>query len=239
MTVNYSALESKYGFKGTNFSVDATGALIATSISVESITLDGTLLDLGSFIFAGSSIDTVNNVEIRFLPDSVSFAGNVTALTYIGGGLINNLGSVELDSATRVVIKNSPLQVYSLTEINRNLLTPEGGDIVYNSTTNDINYYAGDGITGQWRSLSTGDITFSDATISAGPAQVITIESQAGGGIELSGDTITISGTNVDLVGTVAMDNLEISTPPTQDNHATRKDYVDAKISAFAIAFGA
>jgi hypothetical protein len=33
--------------------------------------------------------------------------------------------------------------------------------------------------------------------------------------------------------------NLEISSLPTEINHATRKDYVDSRISAFAIAFGA
>lgn len=239
MTVNYSALESVYGFKGTNFSVDATGAITATSLAVDSIELGGTLLDLGSFVFSGTSINTVNNTEIQFLTDSVSFAGTISALTYIGAGLINNLGSIDLDASTRVSISNSPLQVYSISEINRDLLTPQSGDIIYNTTTDDVNYFAGSGITGKWRPLSTGDITFDGATISAGPAQVITIESQPGGEVSIVGDTITLSGTNVNLAGTISLDNLEITNSPTQDNHATRKDYVDARISAFAIAFGA
>ena len=33
--------------------------------------------------------------------------------------------------------------------------------------------------------------------------------------------------------------NIYITTPPTLSSHATRKDYVDARVSAFAIAFGA
>lgn len=32
---------------------------------------------------------------------------------------------------------------------------------------------------------------------------------------------------------------IDIATAPTETSHATRKDYVDARISAFAIAFGA
>ena len=239
MTVNYSAFESKYGFKGTNFSVDTNGDLIATSVSVDEITLNGTLLDLGAFVFSGTSINTVGNAEIQFLPDSVSFAGNITALSFVGGSLVNNLGSIEIDSATRVSIKNSPLQVYAYTEIDRNLLESEKGDIIYNLTTDDVNYYVGSGPTGKWRSLSTGDITFSNATISAGADQTITIQSQGTGSVEIEGETISLTGTTVNLAGTITVGDLEITNQPTQDNHATRKDYVDAKISAFAIAFGA
>lgn len=40
--------------------------------------------------------------------------------------------------------------------------------------------------------------------------------------------------------GELAVDgNIQITTNPTLASHATRKDYVDARISAFAIAFGA
>ena len=242
MTVNYSALESKYGFKGTNFLVNANGNVTATSIAVNSITLNGTLLDLGSFIFSGSSINTVNNAEIKFLPDSVSFSGNVTALTFIGGALVNNLGSIELDSATRVTIKNSPLQVRAYNTIDRDSLEPESGDIIYNSTAEDINYYVGSGtpgIPGKWRSLSTGDITFNNSTISAGEDQTITIQAQGTGSVSIEGESISLTGTSVNLAGTITVGDLEIANAPTQNNHATRKDYVDAKISAFAIAFGA
>jgi hypothetical protein len=45
--------------------------------------------------------------------------------------------------------------------------------------------------------------------------------------------------------GTALVDDLEVSgpvilnTPPTSNNHAARKDYVDSRVTAFAIAFGA
>jgi len=44
----------------------------------------------------------------------------------------------------------------------------------------------------------------------------------------------TVTATNISASG-----NIEIETAPTVANHATRKDYVDNRISAFAIAFGA
>jgi hypothetical protein len=43
---------------------------------------------------------------------------------------------------------------------------------------------------------------------------------------------------NVIGTGTVT-GNLNITNQPTQTTHATRKDYVDARVAAFAIAFGA
>jgi hypothetical protein len=41
------------------------------------------------------------------------------------------------------------------------------------------------------------------------------------------------------VVGTVEVTDITINNQPTETYHATRKDYVDNKISAFAIAFGA
>ena len=246
MTVNYSAFESVYGFRGTNFSVDVNGIITASSLVVDSIELGGTSLDLGNFVFSGSNINTNDDSEITFLTDSVAFSGNITALSgsitalsYTGSALINTEGEIELDSSDRIVIKNSPLQVFSITQDDRNLLVPKLGDIVYNTTTNDINYYAGTELLGKWRSLSTGDITFNGSTISAGLGQDISITTQSSGNINIIGNNLTITGSTVELVGTVTMGDLEITNTPTQNNHATRKDYVDARISAFAIAFGA
>jgi hypothetical protein len=48
-----------------------------------------------------------------------------------------------------------------------------------------------------------------------------------------SSGELTVQG-NIYTTGTV-----DIATAPTETSHATRKDYVDARISAFAIAFGA
>ena len=39
--------------------------------------------------------------------------------------------------------------------------------------------------------------------------------------------------------GTGQFNTVRVDTTPTADNHVTRKDYVDSRISAFSIAFGA
>jgi hypothetical protein len=51
--------------------------------------------------------------------------------------------------------------------------------------------------------------------------------------------SLIVTGTTT-LTGTMAISgDIELGLPPTSSTHATRKDYVDAKIAAFAIAFGA
>ena len=51
-------------------------------------------------------------------------------------------------------------------------------------------------------------------------------------------DNVNIAGT-LNVIGSSDFTDISISNQPTQNSHATRKDYVDNKISAFAIAFGA
>jgi hypothetical protein len=51
--------------------------------------------------------------------------------------------------------------------------------------------------------------------------------------------SLIVTGTTT-LTGTMAISgDIELGLQPTSSTHATRKDYVDAKIAAFAIAFGA
>jgi hypothetical protein len=41
------------------------------------------------------------------------------------------------------------------------------------------------------------------------------------------------------VAGEMPTSNIAVTNTPTADNHATRKDYVDSRIAAFSIAFGA
>lgn len=66
---------------------------------------------------------------------------------------------------------------------------------------------------------STGELTVQGDTI-------VTQDMTVGG-------TLTVGG-NTSIVGNVTITNV-----PTQDSHATRKDYVDSRATAFAVAFGA
>lgn len=51
-------------------------------------------------------------------------------------------------------------------------------------------------------------------------------------------DTATVS-TSLTVTGTIEVEDLQINNLPTEVYHATRRDYVDNRISAFSIAFGA
>ncbi len=58
------------------------------------------------------------------------------------------------------------------------------------------------------------------------------------GELSVQGDIIVTQG--IQVGGNItASGNIEITTTPTQNSHATRKDYVDSRATAFAVAFGA
>lgn len=71
--------------------------------------------------------------------------------------------------------------------------------------------------------------TFTDITVN----DTVTV----GGQLDAN-DNVNVSGT-LSVTGTADFSDIEITNQPTLPSHATRKDYVDAKISAFSIAFGA
>lgn len=54
--------------------------------------------------------------------------------------------------------------------------------------------------------------------------------------LSVKGNLIVTGSTELD---SVVSDDVNVNNQPTQASHATRKDYVDARISAFAVAFGA
>ena len=79
------------------------------------------------------------------------------------------------------------------------------------------------------------DANFKSVNIGPGDSSgELTVQGNVGvtGDITTSGDIAT-SG-NISTGGDILLTNV-----PTQPEHATRKDYVDSRISAFAIAFGA
>jgi hypothetical protein len=54
-----------------------------------------------------------------------------------------------LTAGTRVEVTSSPLKMASFTTIERNALTPENGDIIYNTTDNKFQGYEN----GAWANL--------------------------------------------------------------------------------------
>ena len=238
MTVIYSPLESKAGFVSPNFSVDSEGNLIALSVQASSFTSDGTTITLGNIllednyfanVFVDSSIGTVNNSLLRFTTNVSLSEGlvkyDLTAKDLYAFKLKSPLGSltiesedapVNLKSNFRTAVQSSPLRFADFDNVTRATITPLFGDVIYNSDTNSLNFYNGTA----WKNInSMGDIVVNGTTITAGTAQDISIIPQTG--------------------GEVIVDDLTINNLPTENKHGTRKDYVDRKIAAFAIAFGA
>lgn len=234
MAVTYTPLKSDYGFQSPNFSVDLVGNILATAITIDSINMTTPEFNIENFVFLDSTIDTQDSGTIQFLNDSVEFNSitstditvtDLTSTTLTTDDLIttNNIVStgissittIDIDAVTRVSIKNSPLQLESFTTLERTALTPLVGDSIFNSTDNVINVYNGT----TWTNASTGNLLISNTTITS----------------SLNADIIF----NTQGTGTVVVNDVEINNSPVNNNQATRKDYVDRRITAFAIAFGA
>lgn len=80
-----------------------------------------------------------------------------------------------------------------------------------------------------------GDANFKSVNIGPGDSTgELTVQGNIGttGDIAVGSDVIV--GGDINISGDISLNNL-----PTEISHATRKDYVDARISAFSIAFGA
>lgn len=232
MAVAYTPLKSDYGFQSPNFSVDLNGAIIANSITIDSITTTTPEFNIENFVFLDSTVDTQDSGTIQFLNDSVEFNGivateltttdlsattvNFDDLTVVNTATIPVISSttIELDASDRVAV-NSSIQLKSFTTTERSGLTPLTGDTIFNSTTGVMNIYNGT----LWNNSSTGELLITNTTISA------------------SADTDIIFSTQG--TGSVVVSDLEINNSPVSNNQATRKDYVDRRITAFAIAFGA
>ncbi len=68
----------------------------------------------------------------------------VTEITTLASGTpeIQSSGNISLNAGIRVEIANSPLQLARYTTTQRNLLTPQNGDLIYNTTDNKFQGYA-------------------------------------------------------------------------------------------------
>ncbi len=73
-----------------------------------------------------------------------------------------------------------------------------------------------------------GDANFKSVNIGPGDST---------GELSVQGN-VTVS-LDVTVAGEVAASDIAVSNTPTAVNHATRKDYVDSRVAAFSIAFGA
>ena len=238
MTINLTPLESKYGFKAPGFSVDTSGNLIATSVQASSFTSDGAAITLGNIVlqdnfvanqFVNSSISTVDGSDLHIGTNLVLEEGtieyDITAKDLYIKKILASQGNLTIETTDaplflktnfRVTVQSSPLRLAEFEQADRDDIIAAAGDLVFNSDTNAINFYTGVA----WKNInSMGNISVTNTTMSAGPAENISIIPQTGGNV---------------IVNDLVINNL-----PIENEQATRKDYVDRRIAAFAIAFGA
>jgi hypothetical protein len=145
------------------------GSAISGIIPDASISESAVAQYLGSFTFSGNTLDTDDSGAISVTPATV-FNSDVTvennlvvtnkiiATTLEVENIITNAsGTPELQSdtdivlnaGTRVEISNSPFKFASFTTVERNALSPQNGDVIYNTTDSKFQGYAG----GTWVNL--------------------------------------------------------------------------------------
>ena len=152
---------------GNNLSITNGNTVDLSSIVGDSV---------GNFTFASSVINTSDNSAITITP-AVTTTSTLTVGTDLTvnndvtitndltvNGEINTAGAgdpelfsesdILLTATNRVSITQSPFKLASFTDAERNALTAENGDMIYNTDNNRIEAY----INGAWRILDTSPI---------------------------------------------------------------------------------
>ena len=117
--------------------------------------------DAGSF--GGDSDFTYNSTTNTLTVPNIT-ATNLT-VTGAGSTTITAGANIELDATNRVLVTDTPFRVASLTTTQRNAIaSPANGDIIYNSTTNQIESYE-NSAWGAIAGASSGGIALTDLSV--------------------------------------------------------------------------
>lgn len=240
MAATFKPLRSEYGFESPGFSVSPTGQLtiasggplefsdrvnvndslyVSNQIYIDNIPLldltTPSINKLSSSITESylTKLATLQNLEVEGNV-SIQDASSNLNLSIVNGTI--TISSVGLGNIDNIVIgQNQPVNGY-----------------FKNVSVGNISNLSELSVTGTMTvSISASIPTITSTTVSSGTGNITTVNST-------TGNITTVNSTAINSTE-VESDNITINNTPVEAYHATRKDYVDRKISAFAIAFGA
>ena len=164
---DFSTADKFFVFEEGNLGIKNTAPTVELDVTGDAV-ISGSLT-AGAILLSGSNIDTDDSSAITVTP-GVTFSSDVTVendltvrntLTVdtlevtnfqtVGGGTpeLESDTDLLLTAGTRVEVTSSPLKMASFTTTERNALTPENGDIIYNTTDNKFQGYEN----GAWANL--------------------------------------------------------------------------------------
>lgn len=266
MTVKYIPLESKSGFKSPEFLVTPDGRIQAKSITlvdaleVSNITVNGVELISG----ADSTISLSDGIRhsyleklgtLQYLNIDGDFTVSQASTPYIS--VIN--GEIRITNPVNLaaqIYENIAQTTFGVTD---NTIAGQGASftITRNNGTYSViivnpgtGFAIDDTITVPGILLGgespANDLVITVASILLDPAELEGIETVFVVGTALTGSNGSMNNIDVGLTTPakgkfteVTVTNfIKVDTLPTEVYHATRKDYVDQRISAFSIALG-
>lgn len=212
MAIAFNPLESKSGFKSPGFEVNNTGAIDAISIDVATLILNG-------------------------VPYGQTPGG--------GGGGLGGL-NVDVEGDFRVLEGSTPY----LAVLNGKVSILSRNDDVGTIDNVDIGTITpGTGTFTEITAVSLGVPKFESNTnliLSAGNMIVLELEGSIRGRISASGSNIPVIDTSINntIIGgttpaAATFTEVNLTNDPITPTEATTKGYVDRRIAAFSIAFGA
>ncbi len=208
------------GIASTNFITINDGIISITSTNT------GTIENM--------EIGAVTPADANFRDVSIGQAGIdvVTSIDLVNAGTGYSAGTKTTTSATgtgltvSITVSGGAVQTATIVSGGNGYVV---GDIV------DID--GGDGATLEVTEASKNAVLTVNGTVDVTVSATITTVNSTTGNIttvnSTTGNITTLNATEVDV------DDITINNLPVQTYHATRKDYVDSRVTAFAIAFGA
>jgi hypothetical protein len=266
MTVKYIPLESKSGFKSPGFLITPDGRIQAESLTlIEALEVPNILINGVELISgADSTISLSDGIRhsyleklgtLQYLNIDGDFTVSQSSTPYIS--VIN--GEIRITNPVNLaaqIYENIAQTTFGVTDT-----TSAGQGASFTITRNNGTYSAiivnpgkefviNDTITVPGTLLGgespTNDLVITVDSIFLDPIKLDGIETVSVAGTALSGSNGSMNNIDVGLTTPakgkfteVTVTNfIKVDTLPTEVYHATRKDYVDQRISAFSIALG-